>query len=261
MMTGKKISIKLIFVFFLIFSGKVAAQPVFNFMAFGVGEKLKYRIHYGIINAGYADFKVADTMHHLRSKPHYMFKVVGKTTGGWDLMYKVRDYYQSFVDSKTLLPTFSVRNVSEGDYKKQESFIFHHSRNVIVSNSVEHDVPPRTFDLVSALYYARCIDLSKIKFGEEIPFNTFLDDTLFPVGAIITGRRVIETEIGKFDCYVIKPKLIEGRIFKDQRDMTLYVTADKNQIPIRIESAIFVGYIRADLIKYDNLRHPFSSKK
>lgn len=238
----------------------MAISQTSDYRAFKPGEVLEYRIHYGLINAGYARFEVGEELKNINGKPHYQIGAIGRTTGGWDLVYKVRDYYNTYLDTKTLLPSFFIRNVTEGDYKKKESYIFMRNSNMLRSGDKEFAVPPKIHDILSALYYARCIDLSKLKAGDSLNMFTFLDDELFPVGATYTGTTTIKTKLGKFKVYIIKPKLIEGRIFKDQRDMTLYVSADKNQLPIRIESAIFVGYIQADLSEFQNLKYPLTSR-
>ena len=51
-----------------------------------------------------------------------------------------------------------------------------------------------------------------------------------------------------------------GSGFSNQDDMTLYVSKDKNQIPVRVESAILVGSVKADLISYEGLKYPFTAK-
>ena len=107
--------------------------------------------------------------------------------------------------------------------------------------------------------FLRCLDYSDIKPGDEIPVKSFFDKEVFPLGVEYTGKKVIKTKFGKMRCMVFKPKLIEGRIFKDQRDMTLYVSDDKNKIPVRIESAVLVGKVKADLIEYSKLKYPLTA--
>ena len=115
-------------------------------------------------------------------------------------------------------------------------------------------------DIISAFYYLRCIDFSKQKVGAYFPVTAYMDDSLFPLGVQYTGTAVIDLDIGKINCYVFKPKLIKGRIFKDQDDMTLFVSKDKNQIPVRVQSAILVGTVKADLISYSGLKYKFEAK-
>lgn len=231
-----------------------------SYTAFQPGEELTYMIRYGPLTAGKATFKVKDTILTVQGVEHYWLNVHGRTLSSWDWFYKVRDYLYSIVDTNTLLPTVALRDVREGSYETREKLIFKRSKNVVKSNDKTFQVPDDIHDLLSGLYYGRCIDYSNLKPGAFFPINTFFADTLFPVGATYMGTKTINTRLGTFKCHVVKPKLIQGRIFKGQYDMTIYVSRDKNQVPVRIESAIFVGYIRADLVHYKNLKYPLYSK-
>lgn len=41
--------------------------------------------------------------------------------------------------------------------------------------------------------------------------------------------------------------------------MTVWVSDDKNHVPLRIESPISVGSVKIDMIGYRNLRYPLTS--
>jgi hypothetical protein len=43
--------------------------------------------------------------------------------------------------------------------------------------------------------------------------------------------------------------------------MTVWVSDDKNHIPLRIESPITVGTVKVDMMGYKNLRYPLTSLK
>ncbi|MFN6082742.1 MAG: DUF3108 domain-containing protein [Bacteroidota bacterium] len=53
---------------------------------------------------------------------------------------------------------------------------------------------------------------------------------------------------------------MEGRVFKDQEAITMWVTDDENKIPLRVQSEIWVGSLKADLIEMKGIRNPLSSK-
>ena len=38
-----------------------------------------------------------------------------------------------------------------------------------------------------------------------------------------------------------------GRVFKEEESLTLWVSADKNKIPLKIKADLAVGSLRADL--------------
>jgi len=52
---------------------------------------------------------------------------------------------------------------------------------------------------------------------------------------------------------------VEGTIFKAGERMKVWVTKDRNLIPIYIESQIRVGSIRSELKEYHGLKFPFGT--
>lgn len=231
-----------------------------EYQAFEPGERLEYNIHYGMVNAGRATFEVKDELVKLDGRPHFAFSVFGRSTSGWDWFYKVRDHYYSWVDMQNMLPTKAFRDVREGRYTTEEELIFKREQKQVIRNGKPEDVPPRIHDIVSAIYYARCIGFSDVEAGRYVPIKTFFANELFPLGVTYKGTEQLETDFGTFRVRVFQPELVEGRVFKGQDDMTVYVSADKNQVPLRIESKIFVGYIQADLYEYENLKYPLSAR-
>ena len=110
-----------------------------------------------------------------------MYHVVGdgKTKASYDWIYRVRDKYESYIDTATLQPLKFIRNVDEGGYKNYESITFNRTANTAVTNSGVFKVPDCIQDVLSAMYYARNIDFSKYKFDDRIPFKMFLDNEVF----------------------------------------------------------------------------------
>lgn len=244
----------------LLSAGAKDANPIELKRAFEPGEFLKYNIHYGPIDAGLATFEVKDTLLSVKNKHQFYCKVVGESIGGWDYFFKVRDYYVSYIDTASLLPSVFSRNVQEGDYKTWESYWFNREKSKAIGKyrdtAIKVPIPPDVHDLVSMIYYMRSINFENMPIGTVMPLNVFFDKEWFACGVEYVGTEVISTSIGNFKCLKMIPKLVEGRVFKGQDDMTVYVSADKNQVPIRIESKIFVGSIKVDLIEYENLKFP-----
>jgi hypothetical protein len=65
---------------------------------------------------------------------------------------------------------------------------------------------------------------------------------------------------GKFRCIKFKASLISGTIFKEGEEMTVWVTDDKNRLPLYIEAPIIIGSIRAELQSFSNLRNAMDAK-
>jgi hypothetical protein len=251
----------------------LASQALFSFQlpdaggctlrntSFNSGESVTFYVFYTLagmwVHAGKVDFSVAPAL--LNSKPVYHIVADGRTLPGYDWVYKVRDRYESFIDTTTLRPYRFIRNVNEGSYKKFENVTFNQNTNTAITNSGVYRVPSCVQDVLSEVYLARNMDFNNYKKGDQIPFDLFLDDEVFHMYVRYLGKETIKSRYGKIRCIKFKPLLLKGSIFEGGEKMTVWVSDDANRLPIRIESPISVGSVKVDMMMYRNLRHPFSA--
>jgi hypothetical protein len=87
----------------------------------------------------------------------------------------------------------------------------------------------------------------------------FLDNQLYKSYIRYIGKETISTKYGKFHAIKIKPWLIKGTMFEAGEKMTVWVSDDPNHIPLRMQSTIRIGSVKADLMEFNNLRWPLSS--
>jgi Protein of unknown function (DUF3108) len=229
--------------------------------AFQTGENTVFKVYYTVagvfIAAGEANFTMA--LEKLNNKPVYHITGDGKTYSFYDKFFKVRDKYESFIDTTTLLPQKFIRNVYEGGYKKYENVTFNQQTNTAVTNDGVFKVPNCVQDVLSSIYYARNIDFNKYKPGDKIPFAMFLDNETYNLYIRYLGKETIKTKYGKFKAIKFKPLLIKGTIFEGGEKMNVWVSDDANHLPLRIESPISVGSVKVDMMSYKNLRYPLSA--
>jgi hypothetical protein len=109
------------------------------------------------------------------------------------------------------------------------------------------------------MLHARCVDYSHLKPNEKIPFDMFLDNTVYSIYIRYLGRETVRTKYGKFRAIKIKPLLVKGTLFEGGEKMTVWLSDDSNHIPLRVESPIAVGSVKVDMVYYRNLRFPMSS--
>jgi hypothetical protein len=152
-----------------------------------------------------------------------------------------------------------VRNVNEGGFKKYQNVTFNKTTNTAVTNDGVFKVPSCVQDVVSAVFYARNIDFSKLNPEDRITFSMFLDNEVYSMYIRYIGKETIKTKYGKFNAIKFKPLLIKGTLFEGGEKMTVWVTDDANHIPVRIESPIVVGSVKIDMMNYENIRHPLTS--
>lgn len=225
------------------------------------GEKLNFKVFYNLsaiwVAAGEANFTTRQETLNGRSVFHITGD--GQTYRSYDWIFRVRDKYETFLDTETLLPQKFIRNVNEGGYKFTNNVVFDQAKKKAYSGQKTFDVPECVQDVLSAIYYARNIDYSKYKPGAKIPFSMFLDDQVYNLYIRYVGKERIKTKYGTFNAIKITPLLIKGTIFKGGEDMKVWVSDDNNHIPLRVDSPILVGSIKVDMMGYSNLKHPLTA--
>ena len=230
-------------------------------VSFKVDEEITFTVYYAVagiyVNAGNATF--TSQVETINNRPVYHITGEGKTNSSYDWIYRVRDKYETYIDTATMQPLKFVRNVNEGGYKKYQNITFNKTANTAVATDGVFKVPACVQDVVSSMYYARIIDFSKLRPEDKIPFSMFLDNEVFNMYIRYMGREEIKTKYGKFNALKIKPLLLKGQIFEGGENMTVWVTDDANHIPVRVESPLVVGKVKIDMMSYNNLRHPLTS--
>ena len=225
--------------------------------AFKAGEKISYRLHYGIMNAGIATLEVKETKTTYSDRPVYHLVGEGKTIGSFDWFFKVRDRYESYMDKEGMFPYHFIRNCDEGGYKIFQDYTFHPDKRAMVNHKKEtYLTPDFVQDMLSAFYYARTMDLSQLKVGEIITVTTIVDDEVWPLKMKYLGKETIKVDAGKFRCMQFAPVVQKGRVFKKEEDMTIWITDDKNHVPILAKAKILVGSIKMEMMEYSGLANP-----
>jgi hypothetical protein len=230
--------------------------------AFDVGEWFKFRIHYGLVNAGYATMEVKEAT--INNKK--VFHVVGRgyTTGMSRFFFKVDDLYESYFDKVTGNPYQYVRNIDEGGYTKNQEGFFDQSENKILVKDYKHktektlSIAKNTQDILSSFYYLRNYpNIDKIKLGEFVAIDMFFDDETTKFRLKFLGRENIRTKFGVVQTMIFRPLVQSGRVFKEEESLTVWISDDENRLPVRIKASLVVGSIKADLEAFKGLKYPF----
>ena len=229
--------------------------------AFQPGERLTYRVYYTVAGAyfGAGGAVFTNTLEHMIGKDVYHVVAEGKTFSFYDKVYKVRDRYETYIDTTTLQPYKFIRNVNEGGYKTYENVTFVKAASTAVSSEGVYKVPLCVQDPMSAMSFTRNLDFSNLKPGDKVPFNMFLDRQVYSMYVRYMGREIIRTKYAKFRAIKIKPLLINSNVFTGGEKMTVWISDDPNHIALRVESPITVGKIKIDMVDCKNLRYPLSS--
>ena len=240
--------------------------------SFAPGEAVTYHAYYNWgfvwINAGEVTFSVNDSWWQDEDALH--FSAYGSTYKAYDLLFKVRDSFDVWVDPISLQPLEFHRRTNEGSYTAHHHYRFDaNERKVIAAISKRgkayrdtvFDWPDCSFDLLSMVYQARNIDFSRYQSGDKIPINMIVDGEIHNLYIRYLGKESIKDRSGReFNCLKFSPLLVEGTIFEEGEKMFVWVTDDKNRIPIMVEAKILVGSVKAVFVDASGLKYPMDAE-
>ena len=255
------------FLTILIFLVGLKAPNVQEETAFQSGEWFKFRMSYsGWLKAGEATLKVGEKKLNGKTVFHVVGK--GKTTGLANAFFRVRDRYESYFDKETGVPYKFIRKIDEGGHTKDIEIEFNHEEQKAIVNNKKHKriktitTEKDVQDMVSMYYHLRnSIDVSSLEPGDEIMTTMFFDEENYGFKLKYLGKEIVKVNINGTKVRVrslkFRPYVMAGRVFKEEESLTLWVSADKNRIPLKIQADLAVGSLRADLVQFKGLKHYF----
>ena len=231
--------------------------------AFKGGEWLKFKMSYSnFLTAGYSTIAVEEIVHN--EKEAYHITGIGKSSGFVSLFFKVRDDYQSFMYKESLQPYRFIRKINEGGYKKDKEILFDYETDEAIVKNHKHNtvnkypISSNIQDMLSTLYFLRNLKIKELKIGDEIELQLFFDQEINNFKLHFLGREIIKTKYGKVKSLKFRPMVQAGRVFKEQESVTVWISDDKNKIPLRIKASLAVCSLRAELDEFKGLAHPFN---
>jgi hypothetical protein len=232
-----------------------------NTHSFKDGEFLKYKIQYGLLNAGFASVELENP----DKKNDSLFHSVGLgwTTGMVGFLFPVEDRYESYFTASDIKPIHFIRKVSEGGYTQDKEIFFdynsHQAKEINHKKGTEKSffIQNNIQDMISSFYFMRNIDFEVLGENDSVSVNMFFDGKMNPIKLIILGRETIKTNFGKIKTIKVRPLVLKGRVFKDEENVTLWISDDLNKIPVKIKASLLVGAAKAELVEYNGLVYPF----
>lgn len=222
------------------------------------GEKLSYSLKYGFITAANGVLSVNQSKLQF-SEPTYYLHAFGQTRFGF--LFKVRNAYESYISKKTYQPYLYIEDIKEGSYTRKEYATFDHRNRTVSGKKGTFKGPTaQTFDLLSAYFFARNLDLSSLKKGDSFKISYFLNDEIAQLGITYVGVETISTSLGNIECIKLSPDIKPGRIFKKDSRLYLWVTNDGNRIPVKAQAEILIGSITMELTKAQGLKYDLGKK-
>lgn len=254
---------KLLLIVLLFGQNLLLAQELKNTReaAFQPGEELNYKLKYGIFTAAEATLKISYTDLKFDDRPVFHLVAEGRTSGTFDLFHKVRNRYESYIDREDLTPYLYTENIHESNYRRNDKARFYQDQKKIVSNKGTFKGDIQTFDVISAYYFARSLDMAQVSRGDKFTMTYFLSDGISKMEIQYVGKEVVKTALGTFNCLKFSPSIQPGRIFRKDSRLYLWITDDGNRIPVKAHVEVLVGSITMELVQAKGLKYPLKAKK
>lgn len=224
--------------------------------SFKRGEKLTYKIHYGFLDAVSATIEIKEENKKFGDRNTLHVVGIGNSKGSFDFFFKVRDRYESYIDEEALIPWFFGRRVDEGGYKMAQDYTFNHYKKTCIANGKTVNCVENVQDMISGFFYARTLNLGAANMNQLFTVPTIVDGEMFNLQIKFKGREIVKTAFGKVKCLKFVPVLQKGRIFKHEEDLIVWLTDDKNHIPVKAKADILFGAIKLELTNFSGLANP-----
>ena len=265
---GMKKGLMLFWAVFALLVSSVAVRAQKAELPYVDGESLTYVVTYrwAAINTD-----VGEAVTNLSYSDGMFHSVItGKTYKFYDIIFKVREHFESKFYEDPIRPHYFYRNTLEGKYRIKNTFHFDKDTNLIRATIQKYDRPPvdslltgsgSTMDIPSLFYKVRTIDFDSIPTGVQQPISFAIDDDVYNFYYIYKGKEVKKVKgLGTFNTLKFAVRLVAGSVFTGKDDMTVWVTDDQNKVPVLFESPILVGKVQGRLVSFKNLKAPLASK-
>lgn len=243
-------------------------------LAYRSGERFSFTIHYewGAIDSdvGWASVSL-DTV-RFNGERAFHCSVYGRTTRLYDLFFKVREDFQSWFTVEGLKPLKFTRNTREGRYEARNTYSYmwegqdstYIAADVFTSSggsrSVRLPLGTCTYDLPALFYLARNIDMDRIVPDVKYPMTFAIDDDVYNVYFIYRGKERKKVRgFGTVNTMKFSAKLLSGNVFTGDEDLSVWISDDRNRIPVLFEAPILVGVASGRIEDCSGLKYPFTS--
>ena len=239
------------------------------------GEELNYRVSYRakfFPNTEVATVTVRTSTEEFEGRECYKVVGHGKTLPTYRLFFSLDDYYTLRIDPGTLRTVEFESDVHEGSYTFRSRFDYDWERMEVHTRWTKKQNPElrktlplteESMDAISLFFNMRSARADGFREGEERTLQMVLEDTVRYLNYRFLGREVKKIRrMGKFRTLKFACQLgtSEGYSFTDGDEFFIWISDDRNKVPLWLESPIRVGSICAYIEEMKGLKYPVESR-
>ncbi|HEX6307449.1 MAG TPA: DUF3108 domain-containing protein [Longimicrobiales bacterium] len=228
-------------------SGVEPVSDVVASVPFGPGEKLSYRITYGILGKRGNAFTEVKAVESIRGNPayHLAFHMKGGALG-WNM----NDLQESWLDVQELYSHRFKQDLNQSTYERLRTLDFYPAERVwrrvekVDSGRLASDLP---LDDVSFLYWSRTLPL---EVGNTYEFRRYFKEDGNPVVLRVLRRERVKVPAGTFNTIVVRPIIRTSGLFSDGGQAEVYYTDDDRRLIVLVKTRMSIGTMQLQLEQY-----------
>ncbi len=166
-------------------------------------------------------------------------------------IYPVKDTVVSFINARGMYPLLFQKVLNEGSYKAKIYGEYDQKNHRLKTLDTLLTIDPFTHDVLSAFYFIRA---QTLVVGKSFDLAAVSGKKKYLLRVICHREETIVVPAGKFPCIMVEPILKEDGLFRAKGKLWIWLSRDKFQRPIKMQSKIPVGSIKAELVKIG--KHP-----
>jgi Protein of unknown function (DUF3108) len=240
--------------------------------AINTGEKLEYSMYLGWFTIAKGSTTVDKQLHTRNERSCFKVDAYMETLGMATWVSNVKDTWGAYVDANDLIAHESYRKLKEGKYQLDELIKYDHQKHkayVHVADKKtgkygdpkEYTTPENVRDIVAGFMYLRIIDFTKYKVKDTLTVSGFFEDKSYNFKIIYYGKETIKTEVGKIPCHKLVPIMPDNQLFRGENSVTAWISADGNQVPVKVDAKMFIGSAGTELVSFRGLKNQFKVVK
>lgn len=226
-------------------------------------EYFNYSVEYGLLNVGEVNIETADKPLLIDKNPFYNVKLNAKVQGAAGWFANLNNYYETYIDTITLLPYKFTRNVQENKYRKIEYSIFDRAKDTVtVADTTEgianakintYSVSNNIQDMISAFFVLRNASLERLNEQDTTTIDAFLDKSCFNIRVKYLGKEKVKSITAKgkkITTLVFAPLVPSVGVLAGDTPVKIWVSEDDLRIPVKIQVKLTVGSVEMELKEY-----------
>ncbi len=255
---------------FTFFNSDLSAQCKIKNDYFQAGEEMTYDLYakFGPIHTKAGKSILSTTADKYNNTNVYKISLIAESTGNVQKLFTLNDTLISYM-TKELVPLAYVKNAHEGKDNVHETVNYTYSAGGKIDINVKRHKNGEDkfdnnltsnnciYDMASVVMYARTLDYSKMKKGDDVDVE------------FMSGRKKVKMVIEhdgienikannkvNYECIKLVLSISDDAFTNKQEAMRVYITNDKNRMPVRLDSQLKIGSTRAILKAYKGNKYP-----